>query len=411
MRFDYMAQQKKKKKRTRAQKKESRIARAKNWLPTYEGSKIVRAYRDKFNVNTECAVRELLEIGYKFEPGYVENLLRAEAIRIEQLRKKKDEKREAETYNEFQDDKFFFIAGYTSGGAPYGVQWWEIENDNIYEGEDYDDDMPEKKVPAVPVVYSELDEEKKEEVFSRMAEMIDDFFRGSDYIPEKEDMDDIMNELCDEMSEIALVQDDSMRSAFNGIIEQIISECKEDGIEIPTFLETLTVTGTERLTVRRFCRNDTDNLFDLMKNPEAMRNFENVFIKKKEARKWINHQLTRYHKDGYGYFAVTLKDTDKLIGQTGIIQTKIGGGKSAEIGYIFDNTAFEQGYAVEAVQAFFDWAFDRYTFERLYCKIRSENETAAILAEQLRMLKTDECAVTEKADGSFGSYVLERKIN
>ena len=26
-----------------------------------------------------------------------------------------------------QDDRFFFIAGYTSGGAPYGITWEEIE--------------------------------------------------------------------------------------------------------------------------------------------------------------------------------------------------------------------------------------------------------------------------------------------
>ena len=26
-----------------------------------------------------------------------------------------------------QDDRFFFIAGYTSGGAPYGVTWEEID--------------------------------------------------------------------------------------------------------------------------------------------------------------------------------------------------------------------------------------------------------------------------------------------
>jgi RimJ/RimL family protein N-acetyltransferase len=262
------------------------------------------------------------------------------------------------------------------------------------------------------VIYSELDEEQKDYVFSRMAEMIDDFFMGADHIPEKEDIDDMLSELCAEMSDIALVQDDSMRSAFNEIIEQIIAECKENGIEIPTFLETLTVTGTERLALRRFCRNDTESLFDLMKNPEAIRNFENVFVKKKEARKWLNRQLTCYHKDGYGYFAVMLKDTGKLIGQTGIIQAESGGGvKSAEIGYIFDNAAFEQGYAFEAVKAFADWAFERYNFERLYCKIRSENETAAILAGQLGMLKTEECAVTEQADGSCDIYVLERKIN
>jgi len=82
---------KKKKGRTRAQRKESRLARAKNWLPTYEGTKIVRAYRDKFQVDTICAVRELQEIGHEFEPGYVERLLAAESARISQKQKKKEE--------------------------------------------------------------------------------------------------------------------------------------------------------------------------------------------------------------------------------------------------------------------------------------------------------------------------------
>lgn len=117
---------KKKKAPTRAQKKESRIARARNWLPTYEGTKIVRAYRDKFNVDTICAVRELQEIGYQFEVGYVDNLLKAETARIERLRISKEEKRLSEGNNDWQDDRFYFIAGYTSGGAPYGVTWEEM---------------------------------------------------------------------------------------------------------------------------------------------------------------------------------------------------------------------------------------------------------------------------------------------
>ena len=117
---------KKKKGRTRSQRRESRLARAKNWLPTYEGTKVVRAYRDKFRVDTICAVRELQEIGYEFESGYVERLLAAESARISQKQKKKEEKLVSETYNEWQDDRFYFIAGYTSGGVPYGVTWEEM---------------------------------------------------------------------------------------------------------------------------------------------------------------------------------------------------------------------------------------------------------------------------------------------
>ena len=41
-------------------------------------------------------------------------------------REKKKAKAALENYNPDQNDNFFFIAGYTSGGAPYGVTWEEM---------------------------------------------------------------------------------------------------------------------------------------------------------------------------------------------------------------------------------------------------------------------------------------------
>jgi len=123
-----MAKEAKKKKKTRAQKKASRIARARNWLPTYEGTKIVRAYRKKFNVDAVCAVRELQEIGYVFQPGYVDNLLRAEAARIQQLQAAKEQKRLEEEYNDEQDDRFYFIAGLYFGRRSL---WRHVGRDGV----------------------------------------------------------------------------------------------------------------------------------------------------------------------------------------------------------------------------------------------------------------------------------------
>lgn len=42
------------------------------------------------------------------------------------LRLRKKKKREPAATESWQDDRFFFIAGYTSGGAPYGVTWEEM---------------------------------------------------------------------------------------------------------------------------------------------------------------------------------------------------------------------------------------------------------------------------------------------
>jgi len=120
-----------KKKRPQTEKKKLRILKAKIWLLTYEGNKVVRAYRKKFHVDIGSAVRELQEIGYEFQPGYVDNVLNTENARIEQKRKKKREAEEqkqfAEEYDEFQDDKFYYIAGYTPNGVPYGITWEEMD--------------------------------------------------------------------------------------------------------------------------------------------------------------------------------------------------------------------------------------------------------------------------------------------
>ena len=116
-----------KKRPNQTQKWEQRKQKAALWLPTYTGTKIIRSYHKKFHVDTASAVRELQELGYVFRDGYVENLLKSEAARVEQQRKRKAEKKQAEAYdNDFQDDRFYYIAGYTSGGAPYGVTWAEM---------------------------------------------------------------------------------------------------------------------------------------------------------------------------------------------------------------------------------------------------------------------------------------------
>ena len=47
----------------------------------------------------------------------------------QELRRKRKARKATQTSDSFnpdQDDRFFFIAGYTSGGAPYGVTWEEM---------------------------------------------------------------------------------------------------------------------------------------------------------------------------------------------------------------------------------------------------------------------------------------------
>lgn len=104
-----------------------RLARGKQWVPSYTGQHIVKAYRKRFGVDRMTAINDLHSIGVIDDQEF-ERLKKTEEERIAALRKQREEKAlEAwQKAHEDQDSRFYFIAGYTSGGAPFGVTWEEM---------------------------------------------------------------------------------------------------------------------------------------------------------------------------------------------------------------------------------------------------------------------------------------------
>ena len=65
---------------------------------------------------------------------------RAEQLRLERKRREREEKELQAFYDRFpnSNDYFYYIAGYTPGGAPYGITWeemglspWELPDDDF----------------------------------------------------------------------------------------------------------------------------------------------------------------------------------------------------------------------------------------------------------------------------------------
>ena len=140
---DIMPKKKIKNKQPIVPKKKERIRSARRWIKTYTGENVVKEYRERYRVNVECAIHELVELGYEFEDGYVERALRAEERRIQKLWAEKEKKNHKEDYNDFQDDTFAFIAGHTPGGAPYGTTWEELGLEPYGDILEIDDDVDE----------------------------------------------------------------------------------------------------------------------------------------------------------------------------------------------------------------------------------------------------------------------------
>ena len=73
-----------------------------------------------------CCVR-LRQLGFEVSPEQEEAVKTTLRNRLEQKRKSQEELFCTDISCD-SDETFAFIAGYTSGGAPYGVTWGEMED-------------------------------------------------------------------------------------------------------------------------------------------------------------------------------------------------------------------------------------------------------------------------------------------
>lgn len=122
--------------------RQERLREARKWFPEQgftEDSHVVKAYRKKFNVDKDCAMRELcmLHVLSPEKQKSYENQLAAKK------RKRQEGRMPKEYINPDQDEYFYFIAGYTSGGVPYGITWEQARKDGLIEedDEDYDEEL------------------------------------------------------------------------------------------------------------------------------------------------------------------------------------------------------------------------------------------------------------------------------
>ena len=118
------------KKLTKAERKEARLRKGKQWLLTYTGSpkKMNKHYRERFHVDAVTAAKDLQELGVNYTQEQLDQIKQAEEQRLQQRRMEREakERERLEEMYEDCDDRFAFIAGYTDGGAPFGVMWEEV---------------------------------------------------------------------------------------------------------------------------------------------------------------------------------------------------------------------------------------------------------------------------------------------
>lgn len=136
---------------------------------------------------------------------------------------------------------------------------------------------------------------------------------------------------------------------------------------------------TKRLILRELTPGDYDALCVMLRDKDVMYAYEHAFSAE-EAHEWLNRQLDRYKTDGFGLWAVILRENGRLIGQCGITKQDVGGKTVREVGYIFDKNFWHRGYAAEAAVACKNYAFDVLGESEVYSIIRVGNEASVKVA-------------------------------
>ena len=129
---------------------------------------------------------------------------------------------------------------------------------------------------------------------------------------------------------------------------------------------------TQRLILREMTPEDFDALYAVLADSDIMQHYPYTFDETR-VRNWIARNMERYRTDGFGLWAVVLKETGEMIGDCGITLQNIHGETLPEIGYHIRKDQQRRGYASEAAAACMAYAFETLRFPAVYSYMKYTN--------------------------------------
>lgn len=145
---------------------------------------------------------------------------------------------------------------------------------------------------------------------------------------------------------------------------------------------------TEHLCLRALTLDDRTDLCEILQDAETMYAYEHAFSDV-EVDEWLERQLARYKKDGFGLWAVIRKEDGAFVGQTGLTMQDVGGQMVPEAGYLLKRKYWHMGFATEAAVGCRDHAFNVLNLDAVYSIIRENNAASRAVAERNGMTVVD----------------------
>ncbi len=137
---------------------------------------------------------------------------------------------------------------------------------------------------------------------------------------------------------------------------------------------------TPRLIIRPFQEQDCNSLFEYLSDPGIYKYEPGEPITMDEARK-----LTLERSKSTIFWAVELRDTQKMVGHLYFQQTEPLEFLTWELGYIFNPRYQNKGYATESATALIRYGFDHWGIHRVIAHCNPENIASWKVLEKIGM--------------------------
>lgn len=121
------------------------------------------------------------------------------------------------------------------------------------------------------------------------------------------------------------------------------------------------IAETNRLNIRTWDLNDISALYALTREPGlsqySMSGYEN--FTRDQARHWIIKEMARFEKFKVSRFAIILRESNELIGISGLFELPPPREHEVEMNYRYPIRRRGNGYALEAAQAVLEYGFSK----------------------------------------------------
>lgn len=145
----------------------------------------------------------------------------------------------------------------------------------------------------------------------------------------------------------------------------------------------MNILETERLLIRQLTATDAEFILELLNEPDYIKNIADRGVRTAaDARAYIESgPAASYAKNGFGLFAVTLKDSGIPIGMCGLIKRDFW--DDIDIGYAYLERYRGKGYAYEAATAVMDYGRKVLKLKRIVAFTTLDNDASIRLLEKI----------------------------